>query len=123
MYGVGIVELELESTSAFILLLFVVPLAFTMSGFLMWIMHSLNGETRSFEPQRLLAQFLVATLAQLHARKQRYKLKMFQRLYYILLGTIIAVLSFFVLSSLTFSGRMEEGISSIQYSYQLSNRP
>lgn len=35
-------ELELESTSALILLLFVIPLAFTLSGFLLWILYSLN---------------------------------------------------------------------------------
>lgn len=44
LYAVGIVELELESTSAFLLLLFVVPLAFTLSGFLLWILYSLNGK-------------------------------------------------------------------------------
>lgn len=44
LYAVGIVELELESASAFILLLFVIPLAFTLSGFLLWIIYSLNGE-------------------------------------------------------------------------------
>jgi hypothetical protein len=43
LYAVGIVELELESTSAFVLLIFVIPLAFTLSGFLIWILHSLNG--------------------------------------------------------------------------------
>lgn len=43
LYAVGIVELELESTSAFVLLLFVIPLAFTLSGFLLWTLHSLNG--------------------------------------------------------------------------------
>ena len=43
LYAVGIVELELESTSALILLLFVIPLAFTLSGFLLWIMYALNG--------------------------------------------------------------------------------
>ena len=43
LYGVGIVELTLESTSALVLLLFIVPLAFTLSGFLLWIMYSLNG--------------------------------------------------------------------------------
>lgn len=43
LYAVGIVELELESTSALVLLLFVIPLAFTLSGFLMWILHSLTG--------------------------------------------------------------------------------
>lgn len=43
LYAVGIVELELESTSALVLLLFIIPLAFTLSGFLMWILYSLNG--------------------------------------------------------------------------------
>ena len=44
LYAIGIVELELESTSALVLLLFIIPLAFTLSAFLLWIMHSLNGE-------------------------------------------------------------------------------
>lgn len=44
LYAIGIVELELESTSALILLMFVIPLAFTLSGFLLWIMFALNGE-------------------------------------------------------------------------------
>jgi hypothetical protein len=43
LYAVGIVELELESTSALVLLMFIIPLAFTLSGFLMWILYSLNG--------------------------------------------------------------------------------
>jgi len=43
LYAVGIVELELESTSALVLLIFVIPLAFTLSGFLLWIMYALNG--------------------------------------------------------------------------------
>jgi hypothetical protein len=43
LYAVGIVELEFESTSAFVLLLFVVPLAFTLSGFLLWILYALSG--------------------------------------------------------------------------------
>ena len=43
LYAVGIVELEFESTSALVLLMFVIPLAFTLSGFLMWILYSLNG--------------------------------------------------------------------------------
>ncbi len=45
LYAVGIVELEFESTSALVLLLFVVPLAFTLSAFLMWILWSLNGKS------------------------------------------------------------------------------
>ncbi|KAF9460099.1 lung seven transmembrane receptor-domain-containing protein [Collybia nuda] len=91
LYGVGIVELQLEKTSALVLLMFVIPLAFTLSGFLLWIMYSLN-----------------ATIAQLRARKQRYKLKMFERLYYILLVSIFIIAIFFVVSSMSFSGRLAE---------------
>ncbi|KAG6914637.1 hypothetical protein DXG01_016198 [Tephrocybe rancida] len=91
LYAVGIVELELESTSALVLLLFVIPLAFTLSGFLLWIMYSLN-----------------ATIAQLRSRKQKYKLGMFERLYYILLATVVVIAIFFVVSSLSFSGRLAE---------------
>ncbi|KAA1468007.1 hypothetical protein DENSPDRAFT_857022 [Dentipellis sp. KUC8613] len=91
LYAVGIVELEFESTSALILLLFVIPLAFTLSGFLMWILYSLN-----------------ATMSQLKARKQHYKLRMFQRLHWILLFVVFVVAIFFVVSSLSFSGRLAE---------------
>jgi hypothetical protein len=47
LYAVGIVELELESTSALILLMFIIPLAFTLSGFLMWILYSLNSPSNN----------------------------------------------------------------------------
>ncbi|KAH9835933.1 lung seven transmembrane receptor-domain-containing protein [Rhodofomes roseus] len=91
LYAVGIVELELESTSALVLLLFVVPLAFTLSGFLLWILYALN-----------------ATIAQLASRKQHYKLSMFKWLHRILLLTVLVIAIFFVVSSLTFSGRLAE---------------
>ncbi|KIY69163.1 hypothetical protein CYLTODRAFT_489174 [Cylindrobasidium torrendii FP15055 ss-10] len=91
LYAIGIVELELESTSALILLLFVIPLAFTMSGFLLWIMYSLN-----------------ATITELRARKQKYKLTMFTRLHRILIFTVIVIAIFFVVSTLSFSGRLAE---------------
>ncbi|KAG6380865.1 lung seven transmembrane receptor-domain-containing protein [Boletus reticuloceps] len=91
LYAVGIVELQLESTSALVLLLFIIPLAFTLSGFLMWILYSLNG-----------------TMTQLTIRKQRYKLTMFKRLYYILLATVIVIAIFFVVSSMAFSDRLAE---------------
>jgi len=94
LYAVGIVELELESTSALVLLMFVIPLAFTLSGFLLWILYSLN-----------------ATIAQLRARKQRYKLSMFENLYRILLFTVVVIMVFFVVSTLSFSGRLAEDYS------------
>ncbi|KAH9049366.1 lung seven transmembrane receptor-domain-containing protein [Lactarius hengduanensis] len=91
LYAVGIVELEFESASALVLLLFVVPLAFTLSAFLMWILWSLN-----------------ATISQLRARKQHYKLRMFQKLQYILLFVVFVISIFFVVSTLTFTGRLAE---------------
>ncbi|KAF7339301.1 Integral membrane protein [Mycena sanguinolenta] len=94
LYAVGIVELELESASALVLLMFVIPLAFTLSGFLLWILYSLN-----------------ATIAQLRARKQRYKLSMFENLYRILLFTVVVIAAFFVVSTLSFSGRLAEDYS------------
>jgi len=91
LYAVGIVELELESTSAFVLLIFVIPLAFTLSGFLLWILYALN-----------------ATISQLAARKQHYKLRMFTWLYRILMITVLIIAIFFVVSSFTFSERLAE---------------
>lgn len=91
LYAIGIVELELESTSALILLMFVIPLAFTLSGFLLWIMFALN-----------------ATITELRNRKQHYKLSMFRRLHWILQFTVLVIAAFFVVSSLSFSGRMAE---------------
>nr|AAZ14927.1 putative mannosyltransferase [Coprinellus disseminatus] len=92
IYAIGIVELELESTSALMLLLFIIPLAFTLSGFLLWIMYALNG-----------------TIQQLEARKQHYKLRMFKRLHYILYFVVLAITIFFFISSMSFSGRGQQG--------------
>lgn len=111
LYAVGIVELELESTSAFVLLIFVIPLAFTLSGFLIWILHSLNGVFYPHLEYYVVSTNLrpTATIVQLKARKQRYKLKMFTRLYRILLLTVVIIAVFFVISSLSFSDRLAEG--------------
>ena len=78
-----------------ILLLFVVPLAFTLSGFLLWIMFALN-----------------TTMAHLKQRKQRYKLGMFTKLYRILLGAVAVIAIFFVVSTMSFSARFAEGKAS-----------
>ncbi|KAJ7705976.1 lung seven transmembrane receptor-domain-containing protein [Mycena rosella] len=53
-----------------------------LCGFLLWILYSLN-----------------ATIAQLRARKQRYKLSMFVTLYRILLFTVVVIAIFFVVST------------------------
>ncbi|KAJ1301487.1 hypothetical protein OPQ81_008744 [Rhizoctonia solani] len=91
LYAMGMVELELESASALMLLMFVIPLSFTLSGFLLWIMYALNG-----------------TMAELADRKQTYKLSMFRALYRILLIAVIIIGAFFVVSSMSFSNRLDE---------------
>ncbi|KZV81961.1 hypothetical protein EXIGLDRAFT_779146 [Exidia glandulosa HHB12029] len=91
LYAIGIVELQLEQTPALVLLLFVIPLAFTLSTFLLWIMYALNG-----------------TIMQLAQRKQRFKLGMFKRLYWVLVGAVVVIMIFFVVSSMAFSNRMAE---------------
>ena len=120
LYAIGIVELQLESTSALILLIFIIPLAFTLSGFLLWIMQSLNGMPTSLSICLLSLTPFKATIAHLRARKQRYKLKMFERLYYILLLAVLVILIFFVVSTMSFSGRLAEGIISF-YSISYSS--
>lgn len=101
-------ELSLESTSALVLLLFIIPLAFTLSGFLLWIMYSLNS-TFEFLHIWTLADQDVATITYLRDRKQRYKLRMFKRLHYILMFVVCIITAFFVVSSFAFSGRLAEG--------------
>ncbi|KAG8739345.1 hypothetical protein FRC10_005772 [Ceratobasidium sp. 414] len=91
LYAMGMVELELESASALLLLMFVIPLSFTLSGFLLWIMYALNG-----------------TMAELADRKQTYKLSMFRTLYRILLVAVLIIGAFFVVSSMSFSNRLDE---------------
>lgn len=56
---------------------------------------------------------LLATIAHLRSRKQHYKLKMFERLYHILLFAVLVILIFFVVSTMSFSGRLAEGIISL----------
>ena len=51
----------------------------------------------------------LATISQLRARKQHFKLRMFQRLQWILVFVVVVITIFFFVSSLTFSGRLAEG--------------
>jgi hypothetical protein len=43
MYAIAVVEIELETVSVATLFFFVLPLAFTLSTFLLWIMYGLQG--------------------------------------------------------------------------------
>lgn len=92
LYAVGMDLIELETVSGLLLLVFVIPLAITMTIFLLWIMYGLTG-----------------TIAELAARRQRYKLGMFKTLYRLLLVAVLALFGFFVVSSMSFSSRYDEG--------------
>lgn len=74
------------------MLVLIFPLSITLTAFLMWIIISLNG-----------------TILHLQQRKQRSKLQMFQRLWRILVLSVIAVAAFFVVSSMSLSNRLDEG--------------
>jgi amino acid transporter len=45
----------------------------------------------------------------LQAKKQKYKLQMFQKLWRILILAVIALAGFFVVSSMSLSNRLDEG--------------
>jgi hypothetical protein len=51
----------------------------------------------------------IGTIMHLQARKQRHKLKIFQKLWRTLVVAGIAVAAFFVVSSLSLSNRLDEG--------------
>src|ERR1700733_7222006 len=51
----------------------------------------------------------LGTIAELTARKQSYKLSMFRKLHIILILAVLIVVGFFVVTSMSFSSRYEEG--------------
>ncbi|KAH8917494.1 hypothetical protein BT69DRAFT_1313736 [Atractiella rhizophila] len=89
-FAIAVVPLE---EASYFILIFIFPLAFSLTAFMMWIMYSLN-----------------ATIADLAARRQTYKKQMFTRLYRILIGAALVIFAFFGgrLSSISFSNRLDE---------------
>lgn len=51
---------------------------------------------------------LNATIQDLETRKQSFKKQMFTRLYRILMGAVVVIAAFFVITSMSFSNRLEE---------------
>lgn len=51
---------------------------------------------------------LNATIRDLEARKQSFKKSMFTRVYRILMGAVVVIVAFFVITSISFSNRFEE---------------
>ncbi|ODN97486.1 major facilitator protein [Cryptococcus wingfieldii CBS 7118] len=101
VYAVGTVQVEIDNASLLTVLLLIFPLSLTLTAFLMWIIVSLNG-----------------TILHLQARKQRYKLQMFQRLWRILVVSVIAVAAFFVVSSMSLSNRLDEDYTPSSWKYR-----
>lgn len=100
LYSVGIVLIVTESGGGWIFL-FIFPLAFTLTSFMMWTLHSLN-----------------ATIEYLTQRKQTFKGQMFRRLYRILLGAVIAIFAFFIITSVAFSQSSAESFSPNVWPYR-----
>ncbi|CAO1633897.1 unnamed protein product [Sympodiomycopsis kandeliae] len=85
LYSVGIVLLTIDAGGSWVFL-FIFPLAFTLTTFMMWTLNSLN-----------------ATIGYLGARKQTFKLVYFTRLFRILIAAVVIIFAFFVVSSIAFS--------------------
>ncbi|GAA5892607.1 uncharacterized protein JCM6883_007412 [Sporobolomyces salmoneus] len=94
LYSLGSSAIPVDS-AAFFIIFFVIPLAFTLTAFLTWIMYSLT-----------------TTIADLGARRQTYKRTMFVRLQYILFGSIFIIFLFFVVSAVSFSSRLRSAYPS-----------
>ncbi|GAA5927692.1 uncharacterized protein JCM15063_005970 [Sporobolomyces koalae] len=88
LYSLGSSAIPVDSASFFVIF-FVVPLAFTLTAFLTWIMYSLSS-----------------TINDLTSRRQSYKRRMFVRLQYILYFAIFDICIAFIASAVTFSSRL-----------------
>lgn len=91
VYSVGTVKIALDTASLWAVLFMIFPLSVTLTTFMMWIIVALNN-----------------TILFLKERKQHFKLAMFERLWRILIGAVIAIAVFFVLSSISLSNRMDD---------------
>ncbi|KAI8458999.1 lung seven transmembrane receptor-domain-containing protein [Phakopsora pachyrhizi] len=90
VYGLGISIFPFESAGLWIFLM-VFPLAFTLTGFMMWIMAALSH-----------------TIQTLESKRQTYKKQMFVRLNRILMAAALVIVIFFFVSSISFSNRLSQ---------------
>ncbi|MBW0516464.1 hypothetical protein O181_056179 [Austropuccinia psidii MF-1] len=97
LYAIGLAVFPLEKAGMWIFLM-VFPLAFTLTGFMMWIMGALSH-----------------TIENLEARKQTYKKQMFVKLYRILIGAAMVIVIFFFVSSVSFSNRLQQDFAPVTW--------
>lgn len=100
LYSVGIVLILLEMGGTWTLL-FIFPLAGTLSAFMSWILYSLKS-----------------TMQYLSERRQTYKFKMFQRLYLILMCAVVAIVGFFFFSSFLLATSDTSDLATTSWEYR-----
>ncbi|KAI8337374.1 lung seven transmembrane receptor-domain-containing protein [Choanephora cucurbitarum] len=88
VYTLGTMLLSPE-TAGLLILLVIFPLSITMTIFYVWTLNSITSTIHSLE-----------------LRKQHVKVTMYKRLYRLLLFSVIAVVTIFILNMFAFSGRM-----------------
>lgn len=87
IYAIASLSITPEDAGPLVLLV-VLPLAATLTGFYVWTLNSLS-----------------ATMKDLLARKQRVKAMMYRKLWWCILGSILVIFAFFFLNSFTFAGQ------------------
>ncbi|KAI3627607.1 hypothetical protein CBS14141_001608 [Malassezia furfur] len=100
LYSVGIVLILLEMGGSWTLL-FIFPLAGTLSAFMSWILYSLKS-----------------TMQYLSERRQTHKFKMFQRLYLILMCAVVAIVGFFFFSSFLLATSDTSDLATTSWEYR-----
>ncbi|CEQ42630.1 SPOSA6832_04486 [Sporobolomyces salmonicolor] len=110
LYSLGTVAIPLESAGFFIFF-FVLPLAFSLTAFLTWIMYSLGSTIADLGARRqTYKKTSVSPSASPHVSLKKLTSRLstvFVRLYRILICASIVILAFFVLSTLSFSSRLD----------------
>lgn len=84
LYTVGIIMLLTESSATWPIV-FILPLALTLAVFLLWILHALT-----------------TTIATLERRHQTFKQQVFTRLHWLLKGTVVSIMLYFVVAGICF---------------------
>lgn len=89
IYGVASLSITPDSAGPLVLLI-VLPLAGTLTGFYVWTLNSLN-----------------ATMKDLIDRKQKTKAMMYKKLWWCILLSIVVIFGFFFINSISFAGNSE----------------
>ena len=87
IYGIASLAITPDSAGPLVLLV-IMPLAASLTAFYVWTLNSLS-----------------ATLKDLVDRKQTVKAKMYRRLWWCILGSILVIFAFFFFNSFTFAQR------------------